>query len=221
MGNWTDTLNEITSAGSTYDIFRKKYLEKLSDYTGRNAIAYYSGWLQKNPARFQKDMSINDDDMNGFMTVVHNLDTSKGLDLILHTPGGEVAATESIINYLIEKFDDIRVIVPQLAMSGGTMIACSANRIVMGKQSSLGPIDPQIDGVPAHAILDDFKQAYEEIKEESTKIYVWNPILSKYNPGRVSECQRAIEWSKDIVKRALEVRMLRDEEGQTEIIETL
>ena len=79
MGNWTDTLNEITSAGSTYDIFRKKYLEKLSDYTGRNAIAYYSGWLQKNPARFQKDMSINDDDMNGFMTVVHNLDTSKGL----------------------------------------------------------------------------------------------------------------------------------------------
>ena len=101
------------------------------------------------------------------------------------------------------------------------MIACSANRIVMGKQSSLGPIDPQIDGVPAHAILDDFKQAYEEIKEESTKIYVWNPILSKYNPGRVSECQRAIEWSKDIVKRALEVRMLRDEEGQTEIIEDI
>ena len=77
------------------------------------------------------------------MTCIHGMDCSKGLDLVLHTTGGSPAAAEAIVNYLRAKFgNDIRVIVPQLAMSAGTMIACSAKQIIMGKQSSLGPIDP-------------------------------------------------------------------------------
>ncbi|WP_337461520.1 hypothetical protein [Jutongia sp.] len=77
------------------------------------------------------------------MTCIHGMDCSKGLDLVLHTPGDSPAAAEAIVNYLRAKFgNDIRVIVPQLAMSAGTMIACSAKQIIMGKQSSLGPIDP-------------------------------------------------------------------------------
>lgn len=80
----------------------------------------------------------------------HGLNFEKGLDLILHTPGGDVAATESIIEYLNDVFEgDIRAIVPQIAMSGGTMVACSCNEILMGKQSSLGPVDPQLRGFPA------------------------------------------------------------------------
>ena len=47
MGNWKEILDEAKKAGSTQDIIRRKYLKKLSDYTHRNAIAYYSGWLQK------------------------------------------------------------------------------------------------------------------------------------------------------------------------------
>lgn len=77
------------------------------------------------------------------MTCIHGMDCSKGLDLVLHTPGDSPAAAEAIVNCLRAKFgNDIRVIVPQLAMSAGTMIACSAKQIIMGKQSSLGPIDP-------------------------------------------------------------------------------
>ena len=77
------------------------------------------------------------------MSVIHGLDKSKGLDLFLHTPGGDVGATESLIDYLHDSFGgDIRAIIPQIAMSGGTMIACSCKEIIMGKQSSLGPIDP-------------------------------------------------------------------------------
>ena len=98
--------------------------------------------------------------MNAFMAAVHLLKRDKGLDLILHTPGGDIAATEALVKYLWTMFDkDVRVIVPQLAMSAGTMIACSAKQIVMGKQSSLGPIDPQIFGMPAQAILEEFQMA--------------------------------------------------------------
>jgi ClpP class serine protease len=75
------------------------------------------------------------------------MDRSKGLDLILHTPGGDMAATESLVDYLRQMFGkDIRAIVPQIAMSGGTMIALAWKEILMGKHSNLGPIDPQFSG---------------------------------------------------------------------------
>ncbi len=214
MANWKDILNELNREGSTFDIVRRKYLKQLSNYTGRNTIAYYSGWLQKNTKELQKVLGINDYDKNGFMAAINGLDTSKGLDLILHTPGGEVAATESIIDYLLKKFDDLRVIVPQLAMSAGTMIACSSDRILMGKQSSLGPIDPQYGGLPAHGVLEEFQKAYEEIKKDQTKIFVWRPILEKYNPTLLGECEKSIAWAEQIVEKNLKKRMFKTENSR-------
>jgi ATP-dependent protease ClpP protease subunit len=76
-----------------------------------------SGFLSKG-GLFLSD--INDEDKTGFMTTVHRLDRSKGLDLFLHTPGGGIAATQSIVNYLHKMFRyDIPAIVPQMAMSAG------------------------------------------------------------------------------------------------------
>lgn len=210
MPNWKDILDELREQGSTHDITRRKYLLELHKLTGRNVIVYYSGFLQKKIRELQGEIGINDNDKNGFMTAIHKLKPSKGLDLILHTPGGEVAATESIIDYLTKKFNDIRVIIPQLAMSGGTMIACAGNKIIMGKQSSLGPIDPQFNGLPAHGILEEFKQAHKEIKKDNSKIAVWQPIISKYHPTLIGECQKAVKWSKSIAREALAKRMLKN-----------
>jgi len=209
MADWKNILDELRKEGSTHDIIRRKYLLALNKVTKRNVIAYYSGWLQKKSPELRGDLGINDSDKNGFMTAIHKLDPKNGLDLILHTPGGEVAATESIIDYLTTKFDDIRVIVPQLAMSGGTMIACAANVIVMGKQSSLGPIDPQFNGVAAHGILEEFEQAHEEIKKDNSRIAVWQPIIAKYHPTLIGECQKAVKWSKEIARNSLQSRMLK------------
>ncbi len=65
-------------------------------------------------------MAINDEDKNGFMMAIHKMDRTKGLDLILHTPGGGLTAAQSITNYLHSMFgNDIRVLIPQLAMSAG------------------------------------------------------------------------------------------------------
>ena len=98
------------------------------------------------------------------MNSIKGLDVNKGLDLILHTPGGNPTATEGIVKYLHSRFgDDIRVIVPQMAMSAGTMLACAAREIVMGKHSCLGPIDPQYGGVPAYNIVTEFRQAKDDL----------------------------------------------------------
>ena len=156
MPNWHEIMQELNRSGSTFDVIRRRYLKMLSEYTGRNVIAYYSGWLQK-PQADAGYIAITDADKNGFMNAIHGMDRKKGLDLILHTPGGDTAATESLVDYLHSMFgNNIRAIVPQLAMSAGTMIACACKEIIMGEQSNLGPIDPQFNGMPAHAVLEEF-----------------------------------------------------------------
>lgn len=210
MPDWNDLLNEISlltnQSRHAPDLIRRKYLNKMHEFTQRNVIIYYSGWLQKTGS--QGISGINDNDKVGFMTTIHGLDRDKGLDLVLHTPGGEMAATESLVDYLRGMFKDIRAIVPQLAMSGGTMIACACKSIVMGKQSSLGPIDPQFDGMPAHGVIEEFKQAFEEIAKDPTKIALWQPIIAKYSPTLIGECDKAIKWSQEMVREWLVTGML-------------
>lgn len=210
MPNWSELLREISAIGSPFDVLRRKYIRELSRYTKRNVICYYSGFLQK--PELGAATAVNDTDKNGFMTAINGLDTSKGLDLVLHTPGGDTAATESLVDYLWSKFaDDIRCFVPQMAMSAGTMIACSAKEIWMGKQSSLGPIDPQFGPMPAHGVLEEFKRAYDEIVADPRTIPVWQPIIAKYNPAFLGECQKAIDWSTSLVDGWLKRNMLANE----------
>ncbi len=58
---------------------------------------------------------------------------------------------------------------PQLSMSGGTMIALAGKEIWMGLHSNLGPIDPQFGLQPAQLVLREFDKAWEEIKQDPQK----------------------------------------------------
>lgn len=205
MPSWGEVLKELQSTPIALDLVRRKYLQVLHKKTDRNVIAYYSGWLRY-PNIY--GTQITDDDKNGLMATIHGMNRDLGLDLILHTPGGEVAATESIVDYLRKMFGtNIRAIVPQIAMSAGTMIVCAAKEILMGKQSNLGPIDPQFGGIPAHGVIEEFNAALEAIKKDRDSIPLWQVIVGKYHPTFLGECQNAIDWSKDIVKAWLETGM--------------
>ena len=160
MPNWGQVLNEIQGMriDNPLDSIRRKYLKTMFEYTDRNIITYYSGFLQKP----KDNTAIDDNDKNALMQAVYGLDKTKGLDLILHTPGGNTAATESIVNYLKSVFgNNIRAFIPQIAMSAGTMIALSCKEIIMGKQSNIGPIDPQFGGISCAAVIEEFQKAVE------------------------------------------------------------
>jgi len=209
MPDWNQLLNECNALGSQLDVLRRKYVALLHEATRRNVIIYYSGWLQKPQLDWT---AINDEDKNGFMSTIHEMDRSKGLDLVLHTPGGDVAATESIVDYLRRMFGtDIRAIVPQLAMSGGTMICLACREILMGKQSSLGPIDPQFRGIPAHGVIEEFETARKEIKEDPANIPLWQPVIAKYHPTLIGECQKAITWSERLTREWLSSGIFSDD----------
>src|SRR5712691_5675424 len=119
------------------------------------------------------------------MEVLHDLTPETGLDIVLHSPGGSAEAAESLVKYIRSVFtDDVRVIIPHAAMSAATMLACSANRIVMGNHSFLGPIVPQFimqsetgrSAIAAHAILAQFELAKAECADPA-KLPAWIPML--------------------------------------------
>lgn len=213
MPNWTQVLEEIVvtqqAGGSGIDIVRKKYLRLLGEKTGRNVIAYYSGFLQKPGYAFAH---VNDDDKNGLMNAIHGLDRSRGLDLILHTPGGDLSAAESIVHYLRQMFGtDIRAIIPQISMSAGTMMACACSTILMGKQSNIGPFDPQFGGIPAYGVLEEFEKAIEAVKADPRTTPIWQTVVSKYHPSFLGECEKAIELAGAIVRGWLITGMFHNE----------
>ncbi len=210
MAGWDDILNETTTTLSPIDYVRRKYLKVLSEYTGRNIIAYYSAFLDKGGA---PNLDINDSDMTGFMNAVRGMDCSKGLDLILHTPGGDPSAAEAIVNYLRSKFEkDIRVIVPQIAMSAGTMVACAAKSILMGKQSSLGPVDPQFNGIPAYNIKKEFEEAKEDLANNPENATYWAIKLQQYPAAFMKTAIDAIDLSGTLVREWLLTCMFNDKE---------
>jgi Serine dehydrogenase proteinase len=216
MGNWNDIHEEIVAGEikkqreSTSDLVRRNYLKALHSLTGRNTVAYYSGWLQRPGPEFAYITQITDEDKNGFMSCFKGWDWDKGLDLILHLPGGSVAATETIIDYVRSKFgDNIRTIVPQISMSGGTMLACAGKQIIMGLHSNLGPIDPQFGSWPAIAVLKEFDRAMQEVTQDPNKALLWQPIIAQYPPTLLSQAQHAIEWSREIARKTLREGMLK------------
>lgn len=225
MPNWNEILQEIKQTSDCFqkesqkcqqssqqaiDLVRRTYLRNLFNHTKRNVIAYYSAWLTKPNIAGSE---LNDDDKNAFMAMIHGMDRERGLDLILHTPGGNIAATESLVFYMKQMFgNDIRAIVPQIAMSAGTMVALACRSIIMGKQSNLGPIDPQINGIPAEMIIKEFHRAYREIQEDAGRAYVWQPILSRYTPSFLTSCEHAVAWSKDFVEKMLVENMLMNDD---------
>jgi hypothetical protein len=104
-------------------------------------------------------------------------------------------------------------------MSAGTMLACSADTIVMGKHSSLGPIDPQfllqtpvgLQAVPAHAILDQFEKAQKDCSENPKNLNSWLPMLSQYGPALLVQCKNQIDFGRELVESWLSSYMFKGE----------
>lgn len=210
MPTWGELLNELQKqaqqhAGQLdFDGLRRKHLAKLHEKTGRDTIVYATNWLSGRVGGLITSITL--EDMQGMMEVLHGL-RGPQLDIILHSPGGSAEATASIVRYLRRKFTDIRVFVPLAAMSAATMWALAGNRIVMGKHSQLGPIDPQFvtpnGQFPARALIRQFERIKKECAENPANLGAWLPTLQQYGPALLEEAEAATDLSKRLVQEWL------------------
>ena len=197
MPGWGEILEELNASAAVnggspdLDGVRRKYLAQLHALTGRATVVYSTAWMS---GAGGNAVSIVLEDMTGLMECYRGL-TNDGLDLILHSPGGDPNAAASLVNYTRKKFKDVRVIVPVAAMSAATMWSLSANRICMGKHSQLGPIDPQLalpqGMVPAAALVRQFETAKRECAADPSVLSAWLPTLQQYFPGLLEMCEDA------------------------------
>lgn len=214
MPSWNELLQQLGSLPSDADRAQwlpaqlHRALHAIGQKRGsRHVIFYASAFLQK-PHTPPMWLQLMSEEINGLMAVMHGMDWSRGLVLVLHTPGGATNAAETVVSYLREKFGSIECVVPTFAMSAGTMIALATDKIIMGRQSQLGPIDPQMpmDGrtVSARAVVDQFAKAKSEILADVKTAHVWAPILQRIGPSLLLEAENALEYSERMVARWLE-----------------
>lgn len=113
---------------------------------------------------------INVEDSEHIMRAIRLTPPDMPIDLILHTPGGLVLASEQIARALQQHQAKVTVFVPHYAMSGGTMISLAADEIILDPNAVLGPVDPQLGQYPAASILKAVSQKNIDRIDDNTLI---------------------------------------------------
>lgn len=122
---------------------------------------------------------------------------------IIHdTPGGIVEVVERMVDSIRNSYSEVIFVIPDRAMSAGTIFSLSGDRILMDYFSCLGPIDPQIerDGklVPALSYLNEFERLNAKAVEGKLTSAEY-ALLSKLDLGELYQFSQARELSKELL----------------------
>lgn len=121
---------------------RKSLYEKLEAKRDSRVLVYVTG------DRRGLETAIASDVYDFFVNHLDTFGPVKRVSFYLYTRGGDTLAAWSIVNLIRQFADDIEVIVPSKCHSAGTLMCLGANRIIMTKQATLGPIDPSVNNHP-------------------------------------------------------------------------
>jgi ClpP class serine protease len=132
---------------------RADLLDRLQQQRGSRVIAMIHRQNTVSLFGVPVSSSIGIEDSEAVLRAIRLTPPDQPIDLVLHTPGGLVLAAEQIAMALLERPGKVTVFVPHYAMSGGTLLALTADEIVMDPHAVLGPVDPQIGDMPAASIV--------------------------------------------------------------------
>lgn len=178
-------------------ILRKETFLRIQKQTLRPLICYVAKTNNLNPGA---SASIEDADLIGFSDLVNSV-KGKTVDVFIVSNGGSAEATERIVNLIRERFTTVRFIVPANAYSAATLLCFSGDEIIMESSATLGPIDPQINGIPARAILKSFEAVEKRLQEEGpAALTAYVPLISKYDLHIFEICRIAQDLSEELAK---------------------
>lgn len=135
------------------EIMRLRLIRRIEQARGSRLITLIHRQELINFLGFPLTRYINIEDSEQILRAIRLTPDDMPIDLVLHTPGGLVLAAEQIARALQKHPAPVTVFVPHYAMSGGTMIALAADKIVMDENAVLGPVDPQLGNWPAASII--------------------------------------------------------------------
>ncbi|MBL8845320.1 MAG: ATP-dependent Clp protease proteolytic subunit [Hyphomicrobium zavarzinii] len=139
--------------GRWFAVRRAQAIAAIEKAHGTRVITMIHRQEQRRLFGFSVARHIDLEDAQTIIAAIKETPDTVPIDLVLHTPGGLVLAAMQIARAVEAHPAKVTVYVPVYAMSGGTLIALAADEIVLGEFSVLGPIDPQILGLPAASIV--------------------------------------------------------------------
>lgn len=196
---------------------RKSLYLDLEKETGIPIVSFFTS------SRYAVMIEDNDADM--LEGVLQKCDLSKGFALLLSSPGGSGLAAERIINICrsYSGTGKYTVIIPGKAKSAATMICLGASKIIMGKTSELGTIDPQRvieeDGEVKWFSIFNLIRSYEDLFNKAVKergnLQPYLQQLANYDAREVAEFRSALSLSEDIAIKTLKTGMLSNLSNET------
>ncbi len=190
---------------------RARIFSRLEQLLKRPVVSYFTS--------FRHPVEIDDADADMLEGMLQKMDLTKGLVLIINSPGGDGLAAERIINVCRSYAGEggYWVIVAGKAKSAATLVSFGASKIIMGPSSELGPVDPQLiseeDGVLKRYSVYNLVKSYEKLFGEAVttggNMEPFMLQLSKYDERDIAECKSHLALSEDIAIRALGSGMLK------------
>lgn len=200
------------TAGSALRYHRQSLIKEIEAATGgRTLLCYVCG----------NETEIKRDDVAGFVDLLHNVPAGAHIDLVVHTAGGDIDATQKLMRLIEEKIGKdgtIRVIVPDYAKSAGTLMALGAHSVLMSSTSELGAIDPQfvlgdvLGNQVQHSVLQylvAFGQARDELRRTPTDP-VARMMFDKFDPAIIHKLRIIEQHARKVAENLLKRRGMPD-----------
>lgn len=168
---------------------------------------------------FRFPVMIEDGDVDILEGVLQKTNLSNGLALMISSPGGDGIAAERVLN-LCRKFsgtNEFWAMVPSRAKSAATMICFGASKIVMGPNSELGPVDPQITVKEGNTykrfsacnVVESYDELFRDAVGTKGNLQPFLQQLSNYDARDIKELRAAISLSEDISIKSLASGMMK------------
>src|SRR3989338_5720969 len=196
------------------DLFelRKTCYEEIEKHRDRPLLIYATKFLEGVPQGAPNFIDLSD--VDGFTDLINSVKGGGSVDVLLHSPGGRPDATERLVGLLRGKFDEVNFLIPHSAYSAATMLALSGNNIILHPSGTLGPIDPQINGIPARSIKRGFEKVKERIAKEGAKSFpAYIPLIEKFSLDLLELCEDSEKLAKELVSTWLKKYMFGGEKN--------
>jgi hypothetical protein len=213
---WQDFLGKSQSiTGMALQEMRKDCYSEIETKRGRPLIIYASNFFIP---QIGIPIGIDLNDVEGFTDLVNATNQSDSVDVLIQSPGGLPDATERIVGILRRNFKEVHFLIPHSAYSAATMLALSGDTITLHPSATLGPIDPQFNGIPARSIRRGFENVKKKIAEEGPEsLPAYIPLIEKYSIELLEQCEDAEKLSQKLVKEWMDLYMFKKKKSMNSI----
>ena len=189
---------------------RRRLYKRLENLLGQPVISFATSFVYP--------VMIEDNDADMLEGILQESNLAEGFALLLSSPGGSALAAERLINVCRSYSGTGKYIavVPAKAKSAATMICLGSSKIVMGKTSELGTVDPQIvveesgkvKWFSIYNLVKSYESLFADAVKEKGNLQPYMQQLANYDAREIAEFRSALSLSEDIAVQCLRSGML-------------